>query len=131
MPKLCILWSNIKSSIVIFMGRNEVLIWLPIQENVTSVEINGWIIRIFLNSIIEILFGVFLSIDMIVSQSLVIVMNCSGLKTNCFVVMNKSIFKFSLFEVRQPQVVVRTSSIVLHFNGFLQVLNRSVEVKRS
>lgn len=100
MPQLCILWCDIKCSIVIFMSCDKVLVWLPIQENVTPIKVNSWIIWIFLNSIIKILFGIFLSINMIVSQSLVIIMYCSRLKTNCLVVMNESIFKFSFFEVR-------------------------------
>jgi len=126
MPKLGVLWCNIKCSIIISMCHKKVLFWLPIQENVTPIKIDRWIIAIFLNCIIKILFGIFLSINMVIGQSSIIVMNCCRLKTNCLKVMIQSIFKFSFFKVREPQVVMCTCSIILHFNSFLQVLNRFI-----
>jgi len=126
MPELGVLWCNIKCSIIIPMCCSKVLVRIPIQENVSTIEIDSRVIGVFLNSIIKILLSIFLSIDVVISQSFVVEMHCGSIKTNSLLVMNQCIFKFSLFEVRKTQVVVCTCSIVLHFDGFLKVFNRFI-----
>lgn len=127
-PQLCIVRCNADSSIVVVMCKFKQLLWLPIEEHVTSIEVNRWIIWVFLDSQVEVCLRLLQPVDVVVSETSVVIVHRRLFYLNCFTVMYQGFFKLSLFEVRKTQVVMDASSVIFHLSGFFEIFNRFVEV---
>mgnify|MGYP006893278519 CR=1 FL=1 len=110
------------------MSPFKLLVWTPIQEYISSIEINCRIVWVFIYGHIKILLCLLQSVDMIVSKSSIIIMDAWFLNLDGFSIMNKSFFELTLLEVRETQVVMNTWPIILHFHSFLQILNWLIKV---
>lgn len=74
-PKLWILRSDAKSRVVVFMRLIVHLGRLPIQIDVTSVEVDRCIVRVLLQSHVKVLLGLRELAEVVVGQAFVVVMD--------------------------------------------------------
>jgi hypothetical protein len=74
-PELGVVGGDLESGVVVFVGQVVHLIWLPVQVNVTTVEVNGGIVRIPFQRFIKILLRLFELVEMIIGQATIVVMH--------------------------------------------------------
>jgi len=127
-PKLSICGCDIFCSIVVIVGEIELLFRLPIQIDVSSIEEDGRVVGIKLDSLVKVCLGILQAVDVVVCQTSIVIMHGRLLNLDGLAVVDKSFLKFTLFEVGKTQVVMDTWPVILHFNCLFQIFDGLIKV---
>ena len=108
-PELGVLGFFFNRFIKVYMGQ---FVKGLIEVDVASVKVHKGVIRIFIDSLVIVSLGVIQSSHMVQSESTIVQVEGMWLKSDSLRELTECIFKFFLFEVRQPEVVMGTCLIV-------------------
>ena len=110
MPQFGVGGRNLKSQVIIIMSLFKSLVWLPVEEHVSSIKVNGWVSRILFKSIIEVFQSFLQLLVMVESKAPIVIMDTCSLfckvTLDSFAIALQCLFIHIVFKVGKAKVVV-------------------------
>ena len=130
-PQLGVVRVKVDRRVVVLVSELKLLVRLPIQEHVSSVEVDRRVVGVLLDGHVEVALRLLELVEMVVSETPVLVVGARWLDSDGLSVVNKSFFELLVLEVTQTQVVVSGRLVVSHFYCFFEVFDGFVQLADS
>mmetsp|Transcript_6828 Transcript_6828/g.11525 ORF Transcript_6828/g.11525 Transcript_6828/m.11525 type:complete len:400 (-) Transcript_6828:85-1284(-) len=127
-PELGVVGVDADGGVVVLVRQVELLLRLPVEEDVAPIEVDGRVVGVLLDGEVEVLLRLLELVEVVVCQASVVVVDARGLNSDGFAVVDEGLLELLVLEVGEAEIVVGRRLVVPHLDGLLEVVDRALEV---